>query len=87
MERTEFILYVIILGLVVNLAANMVWKYIPGTDKHIDMIVSFALIFVCVLFVIFTKGKGQTDSRTEPLPLDAQGSTSQPQQSVNVKNV
>lgn len=55
MSRMEIVLYVIILGLVVNLVANMIWKYIPGSDRNIDKIVSAVLICICVLLVVFVK--------------------------------
>lgn len=55
MSRMEIILYLIILGLVVNLIANMIWKYIPGSDKNIDKIASAVLILICVLLVVFIK--------------------------------
>ena len=55
MDRMEILLYVIILGLVVNLMANMIWKYIPGSDKNIDKIVTAVLIFICILLVVYVR--------------------------------
>jgi hypothetical protein len=68
MNRMEVLLYVIILGVVVNLIANMIWKYIPSTDKHLDKIVSAILICICILLLIFVRqnvaGESHDKSRT-----------------------
>jgi len=53
----EFIFYSITLAVVLNLIANMVWKYIPKTRGYPDIIISAALIGICVLSIIFF-GKG-----------------------------
>src|SRR6266540_736909 len=53
--KIQFLLYVIILGLVLNLLADMIWKYIPRTNQYIDKIVTGVLISICVLLLIFYK--------------------------------
>ena len=53
--KLQFFLYVIILGLVVNLLANMIWKYLPGTDHRIDKIVTAILVSICIILLIFYK--------------------------------
>lgn len=53
--KLQFFLYTIILGLVLNLLANMIWKYIPGTDLYIDKIVTAVLISICVMLLMFYK--------------------------------
>lgn len=55
MNSIQIILFVIILGLVVNLLANIVWKYLPGTDKHFDLYITIVLITICVLIIVFNK--------------------------------
>lgn len=50
----ELLFYVIILGLVVNLLANLVWKYIPR-KKNIDIYITIVLIIICALFIIYDK--------------------------------
>ena len=49
--KLQFFLYVIILGLVINLLANMIWKYIPGTNRHIDKIATAALVGICIILL------------------------------------
>ena len=73
MNTTELVLYVIILGLVVNLLANMIWKYMPGTEKSIDKIVTCALIVVCALLVVFNNddSKPAKDMGPRALPGDS----------------
>lgn len=51
--KLQFFLYVIILGLILNLLANMIWKYIPVTDLYVDKIVTAILISACILLIIF----------------------------------
>jgi hypothetical protein len=51
--KLQFLLYVIILGLVLNLLANMIWKYIPGTNRHLDKIITVALVGICVILLAF----------------------------------
>lgn len=65
MTKTQIILYVIILGLVVNLLANMIWKYLPGSEKHIDKIAGGALILICLLLVVFNKDDSKVESKYE----------------------
>lgn len=60
MTKLEIILYVIILGLVVNLMANMIWKYLPFSEKHLDKYFSIVLIVICILLVVFNKPEKQT---------------------------
>ena len=48
----NFILYTIISGLVVNLLANMIWKYLPETGKRLDLIITAILIMVCALILL-----------------------------------
>ncbi|OFX54747.1 MAG: hypothetical protein A2046_10590 [Bacteroidetes bacterium GWA2_30_7] len=57
----EFILYVIILGIVLNLIANLIWKYLPGSNKHIIIYVSVALIVICVLLVIYYRNNNKNE--------------------------
>jgi hypothetical protein len=56
--KIQFLLYVIILGLVINLLADMIWIYIPRTNHHIDKIVTGVLVSICVLLLIFYKEEG-----------------------------
>lgn len=48
----EIILYVVILALAVNLMANMIWKYLPYTDKRADVWVTVILITICMLIIM-----------------------------------
>ena len=41
MNKVEILLYAIILGLVVNLLADMIWKYLPGSNRHLDKLITF----------------------------------------------
>jgi hypothetical protein len=53
--KLQFFLYVIILGLVINLVADKIWKYIPRTNRYLDKIVTGVLVSICVLLLIFYK--------------------------------
>jgi len=46
MKTKEIILYGIILGLVVNLIANQIFKFLPDV-KHVDIIFTIVLIIIC----------------------------------------
>ena len=52
MKGINFLLYVVLIGLIINLIANMIWKYIPVSNKHIDKIVTAVLMVVCVILII-----------------------------------
>lgn len=55
MNRTVIVLYVIILGLIVNLGANMIWKYIPDIGSNLDKVVTAVLIVISILLLIYVK--------------------------------
>lgn len=55
----EIMLYIVILGLTINLIANMIWKYLPKTEKHIDIWASSVLIIICLLLIAFNKEKSE----------------------------
>jgi len=55
METTDIILYIIVLGVAVNLATNVIFKYMPGSDKRVDVFISVALILVCMVVIIGRK--------------------------------
>jgi len=56
MKTKEIILYGIILGLVVNLIANQIFKFLPDA-KHVDFIFTIVLIIICVLLIVFNNSK------------------------------
>jgi hypothetical protein len=60
--KLQFFLYVIILGLVINLLANMIWKYIPGTNRHFDKIVTAALVSICIILLILHQEDSSVDA-------------------------
>jgi hypothetical protein len=64
----EIILYVIILALAVNLMANMIWKYLPYTDKRADVWVTVIIIIVCVLIIISRKEDTKVSTGQQPPP-------------------
>lgn len=64
----EIVLYVIILALAVNLMANMIWKYLPYTDKRADVWVTIIIIIVCVLIIISRKEDSKVSVRQPPSP-------------------
>jgi hypothetical protein len=64
----ETILYVIILALAVNLMANMIWKYLPYTDKRADVWVTIILIIVCVLIIISRNEVTKVSTGQQPPP-------------------
>lgn len=49
----EFILYFFIFALVINLIANMIWKYLPHSKKRYDIIISIILIFISIILILF----------------------------------
>ena len=65
----EILLYIIILGLVLNLISNMIWKYLPKTEKNIDVWATTVLILICILLVVFKREKSVTfnDPRQETI--------------------
>ncbi len=52
--KFQFFLYVIILSLAVNLLANMIWKYLPGTDRNLDKIVTAVLVGICIILLVLS---------------------------------
>jgi hypothetical protein len=54
----QFFLYTIIIGLVINLLADMVWKYLPGT-RRMDIIVTAILVSICIVLLIYHKAETQ----------------------------
>jgi hypothetical protein len=52
MIMREFFLYVIVIGLALNLLANMIWDYIPHTHRRINVIVTAVLVSVCMFLMI-----------------------------------
>ena len=69
--KLQFFLYVIILGLVINLLANMIWKYIPGTHRHIDKIVTAALVGICIILLAFHQEDRSTDTPQQKIEIGA----------------
>ena len=65
MGRMDFILYVVILGIILNLIANMIWKHIPTGKGHLDIIISGALIIICISLLI---ARGETHQTSQPHP-------------------
>lgn len=63
--KLQFLLYVIIAGLVINLLSNMIWKYLPGTDHHLDKIVTVVLIGICIILLILYKDLSPSTSSVE----------------------
>lgn len=61
--KLQFFLYVIILGLIINLVANRIWKYIPGTNRYLDKIVTGGLVGIYILLLIFYK---EEDRKADP---------------------
>lgn len=55
--KKEILLYVIILGIVLNLIANVIWKYIPKETSHVDEVISGVLLLICVLLLVFHKSQ------------------------------
>ena len=62
----ELILYVIILALAVNLMANMIWKYLPYTDRRADVWATVIIIIVCILIIISRKEDPKIISGQQP---------------------
>lgn len=62
-RRKQILLGTIILGLVVNLLANMVWDYLP--DKHVHpqtyVVATVVLVVMCMLLLLFAQ-EGMTRS-------------------------
>jgi hypothetical protein len=88
MTKVQVVLYIIILGLVVNLLANMVWKYLPGSQKHIDKIATGALILICVLLVFFHKS-GRTPERNheQDVPTATASGTKEPTTGISIGSI
>ena len=55
MNWKKTVLITIILGLCVNLLANAIWHYLPDKEVHPKtyVVVTIAIIFVCILLLIF----------------------------------
>lgn len=62
----ELALYVLILALAVNLMSNMIWKYLPYSDKKADVWVTAIIIFVCILIVIYRKEDSKSLTLQQP---------------------
>jgi hypothetical protein len=69
--KLQFFLYVIILGLVINLLANMIWKYLPGTNRHIDKIVTAALVGICIILLVFHQEDSSVDAPQQTIEIGA----------------
>lgn len=50
-------LYVIVLGIVFNLLANMIWHDRPNASNYISEISSAILISICLLVIMANKQK------------------------------
>jgi len=66
-SKLKFTLYFIILALVVNLIANMIFRYLPDTNLHLDIVISGLLIVICILFIVFYKDELEPENR-KPQP-------------------
>lgn len=62
----QYLLYVVILGVVLNLFANMIWKYIPVGNTRLDVIVSAILIAICAILLWDTKRQANNED-SEPI--------------------
>lgn len=69
--KLQFLLYVVILGLVINLLANMIWKYLPGTNRHIDKIVTAALVGICIILLVFHQEDSSVDAPQQNIEIGA----------------
>ena len=63
MRTKEIVLVIIILGLFLNLLANMVWNYLPDRKvyPYTYVVATIVIIVVCILHIIFGRedsGKG-----------------------------
>ena len=60
MKAKNIVLLSIILGLCINLLANVVWQYLPDEKvyPYTYVVVTIAIVFVCILLLIF----GREDS-------------------------
>jgi len=67
MNTSQIILFGIILALVINLLANMIWKYLPGTSKHLDIYFTLFLIAICVLLIVFNRPAINNELSITPL--------------------
>ena len=65
--KLQFFLYVIILGLCLNLLSNMIWKYLPASDIHIDKIVTSILVSTCIILLILHRKENKDLSRDQTL--------------------
>ena len=62
MKPIVFIIYSIIGGLSINLIANMIWKYLPHTDKHYDLFITILLIAICITVLIIHNRQNNEDN-------------------------
>jgi hypothetical protein len=61
----ELVLYVVILGLAINLMANMIWKYLPGSDQRVDAWITISIIIVCVIVIIARKDDPNSNTQKQ----------------------
>jgi len=67
----DIFLYIIVLGVAINLGTNVIFKYMPGSDKRVDVFVSVALIIICVVIIMARKDdpKGSSEKQASiPTP-------------------
>jgi hypothetical protein len=64
-HRLDFLLYVIILGIILNIIANVIWKYIPTGNYHLDIVISCGLLFTCIGLSVFKKTDTQNQFSNE----------------------
>lgn len=69
----DVLLYVIILGLVLNLLANMIFKYLPRMENRVDIWATCAMVVICVLLLINNSRRGSI-----PLPTNSNSHATDP---------
>jgi hypothetical protein len=65
MKKLNAGLYAIVLGLTLNLLANMIWRYLPSSSWRIDWLVSSGLIGICLILILLRRSSdndGEADS-------------------------
>ena len=62
MKPIVFIIYSIMGGLSLNLIANMIWKYLPHSDKHYDLFITILLIAICITVLIIHNRQNNEDT-------------------------
>ncbi|MBU1638154.1 hypothetical protein KKC97_10870 [bacterium] len=73
MDKLEFALWVVVLGVTISLLGNLLWEFIPKGDEDMLLTLGAILIGICLLLIVFrhaskSQENRSTDSRSMQAP-------------------